>query len=53
MNVDAISSRAYQIWEQEGRPHGRDLEHWAQAEAELVSAARQTEEPTKNRRRQK
>lgn len=24
---------AYQIWEDEGRPHGRDLEHWRKAEA--------------------
>lgn len=24
---------AYQIWEEEGRPHGRDLEHWRKAEA--------------------
>jgi hypothetical protein len=25
--------RAYTIWEQEGRPEGRDLAHWLQAEA--------------------
>ena len=24
---------AYQIWESEGRPEGKDLEHWYQAEA--------------------
>jgi hypothetical protein len=23
---------AYQIWEQEGRPEGRDLDHWQQAQ---------------------
>ena len=23
--------RAYQIWESEGRPEGRDLAHWYQA----------------------
>lgn len=32
---DAIAIRAYQIFEAQGRPHGRDLEHWLQAEAEL------------------
>jgi hypothetical protein len=24
---------AYQIWEGEDRPHGRDLDHWLKAEA--------------------
>lgn len=32
--------RAYALWEGEGRPHGRHLDHWCQAEAETaVSAA--------------
>jgi hypothetical protein len=30
-----IQLRAYQIWEQEGRPHGRELEHWRQAEQQI------------------
>lgn len=29
-----ICKRAYAIWEAEGRPHGRDAEHWLQAVAE-------------------
>lgn len=29
--------RAYRIWEREGRPHGRALDHWIAAEAELAS----------------
>ena len=32
---EAIRMRAYHIWEREGRPHGRDLEHWVQARIEL------------------
>lgn len=32
---DEISKRAREIWEREGRPEGRDMEHWLQAEAEL------------------
>lgn len=32
----AVQALSYQIWEREGRPHGRDLEHWLQAEAELA-----------------
>jgi hypothetical protein len=30
-----IRERAYQIWLDEGRPHGRDKEHWQQAEAQI------------------
>jgi hypothetical protein len=31
----AISARAREIWEQNGRPADRDLEFWLQAESEL------------------
>jgi DUF2934 family protein len=31
----AISARAREIWEQNGRPAGRDLEFWLQAESEI------------------
>lgn len=34
-----IALRAYQMWEREGRPHGRDKEHWATAEREILGAA--------------
>jgi len=34
-----ISKRAREIWEREGRPQGRDMEHWLQAEAELRQAS--------------
>ena len=29
--MEWISKRAYSLWEEAGRPHGRDEEHWAQA----------------------
>ena len=32
-----LRERAYSIWEQEGRPHGRDLEHRRRAEAEIAA----------------
>ncbi len=35
---DAVARRAFELWEQEGRPPGRDREHWLQAEAELREA---------------
>ena len=31
-----IKARAYQIWESQGRPLGRDLDHWTQAETEML-----------------
>jgi hypothetical protein len=36
---EAIARRAYEIWEAEGRPHGRDREHWESAARELGSPA--------------
>lgn len=32
---DAVRRRAYALWEEEGRPHGRDREHWERAEREV------------------
>jgi hypothetical protein len=40
---DQISQKAREIWEREGRPEGRDKEHWLQAEAELAQERRRTE----------
>jgi predicted flap endonuclease-1-like 5' DNA nuclease len=34
---DAIRARAYAIWEQEGRPDGRDLIHWQRALIEMAA----------------
>ncbi len=31
----SIASRAYSLWEQAGRPHGRDLEYWLLAESQV------------------
>ncbi len=35
----AIETRAYLVWESEGRPHGREREHWLRAEAEILGKA--------------
>ena len=32
---EEIRTRARELWEQNGRPEGRDLEFWLQAEAEI------------------
>ena len=38
-NDDAIRARAHQLWEQAGRPEGRDHEFWLQAELDLKKDA--------------
>ena len=34
-----VARRAYEIWEREGRPHGRDRDHWLAAEREIAREA--------------
>jgi hypothetical protein len=34
-----IRERAHSIWIEEGRPQGRDLEHWERARHELLHGA--------------
>lgn len=36
-----IQRRAYLLWERDGRPEGRSLDHWLRAEAE-IGAQRQS-----------
>ena len=33
---ERVRQRAYQLWEQEGRPEGQAEHHWRQAEAEVA-----------------
>ena len=35
---ERIRQRAYEIWEREGRPEGREQEHWEQAEREVAKS---------------
>jgi hypothetical protein len=37
-----VQHRAYHLWEAAGRPAGRDLEYWLQAEAELLAGNHRT-----------
>lgn len=36
-NESAVRVRAYEIWEAEGRPHGKDAEHWLMALQEMAA----------------
>jgi hypothetical protein len=35
---ERIQRRAYELWESEGRPAGRDEANWLQAESEIARA---------------
>jgi hypothetical protein len=41
LNEASIGRLAYQLWENAGRPAGRDLEFWLAAEAQARAAAAQ------------
>lgn len=43
-----IRERAYQIWEDEGHPHGRDQDHWRQARNELAIGDDETDRDLAN-----
>jgi hypothetical protein len=40
MTQQDIGARAYELWEKEGRPDGRDLAHWLEAERFLQQQMR-------------
>ncbi len=42
-----IRSIAYRIWEYEGHPDGRDMEHWLKAEAMFREQERRESEPSR------
>ncbi|NKN38691.1 DUF2934 domain-containing protein [Agrobacterium sp. a22-2] len=51
-DAEWIEKRAYALWEEEGRPHGRDAEHWETARQEylaMAEAARKTKAGTRRR----
>ncbi len=37
ITYEQIAQRAYEIWEREGKPEGKEQEHWLRAEEELRS----------------
>lgn len=45
--TDFIRRRAYEIWETEGRPHGRHVIHWLRAESEVREPSRESRVPAK------
>lgn len=43
--LEQIRKRAYELWETAGKPHGRDRDHWQQAESEILTPATQDKTP--------
>jgi hypothetical protein len=46
---EKIRKRAYELWEQDGRPDSRDHHYWLRAEAELAAAGPQGNEGEGNK----
>ena len=44
-NEDQIRQRAYELWDAEGRPEGRDRQHWDQACRELGAPEQSATDP--------
>jgi len=44
VHSEEVRERAYRIWEREGRPDGRDLDHWLEAEREVLVASEGTQQ---------
>ncbi len=40
ISEERIRERAFQIWNEEGRPEGKDVEHWEKARLRLIAESR-------------
>jgi len=53
MHMDEkVRQRAYQLWEADGRPEGRDQAYWFQAVAEFAEDAAKAIKPASKRKPQ-
>lgn len=43
---EEIARRAHELWEQEGRPEGRDADHWLEAERQLRGTSNEPDAST-------
>ena len=48
-SIDEIAKVAYELFERDGRQHGKDKEHWAEAER-IVKARRMEREAERDRK---
>jgi hypothetical protein len=45
-----VARRAYEIWEEDGRPEGRDHDHWVRAEQDVLATPADTPKPAPRRK---
>jgi hypothetical protein len=50
---EQIEKRAYHLWLTSGSPHGEHLQHWLQAESEVLKAIQQDQEERASARKTK
>lgn len=48
-SMTSVEARAYEIWVAEGRPEGKALEHWLQAEGEFSTKHATTTRPSRGK----
>ena len=48
--TDAVAKLAYEYWEAEGRPNGRDLDHWLRAEGALFQPSKKNTRTAKKQK---
>lgn len=46
---DQVRRRAYEMWEEDGRPEGQDQQYWFKALSEIAAAAAATIKPPSKR----
>jgi hypothetical protein len=47
---DRVAEEAYRIWEKEGKPHGKSLDHWLEAEAGVAGTNTEDAPPIAGRK---
>ncbi len=45
LTVEEVARKAYFIYLSQGSPHGREMDHWLSAEAELIANAKPNQPP--------
>lgn len=46
---DRVRHRAFDLWEREGRPDGRHLDHWSRARTEIEAEAGKGKSPARQK----
>jgi hypothetical protein len=46
---DQIKRKAYELWEADGRPEGKDQDYWFKAMAEVAASALASVKPARKR----